>query len=725
MISPAPVEYTTGFVVEFVWKPTSYDRMKSALDDFITRYDIGEKIRKVLLGINEDQTVRGIEPDAIMDHSCPGLPKLNKFQEDAVRRALRNHVTLIQGPPGTGKTVTSASIVYHLFQSLQSPILVCAPSNIAVDQLTEKINRTGLRVVRVCAKSRELVDSSVSHLALHNLTKTYKDEDGEFIKLQQLKEEMGGELSEADERRYGRHKRRANYAILKDADVICTTCVGSGDNRLAKITFEAVLIDESTQATEPECLIPLVRGCKRVILVGDHCQLGPVVMCKQASRAGLNQSMFERFIVNGLRAKRLNVQYRMHPALSEFPSNTFYDGSLQNGIGASDRPMICKDFPWPRPDCPLMFYCSFGTEEISGSGTSYLNRSEASMIEKMITRLLKAGIEPEQLGIVTPYEGQRAYIVHFMKSCGALPRQTYERVEVASVDAFQGREKDFIIVSCVRSNDQQIIGFLSDVRRLNVAITRAKYGLILVGNPRVLAKQPIYNTLLLHMKKNRVLVEGPLNALQQTTSVVLTQPNFNLPLNLGSNSRPNDNFDLITPSSGIAIPQFPLFMNQFSAGINNAMNNISLGTLPNPQSYMSQLSQYSQQSSGLHVNQFVGQPTPQVGSVNVMRFQQSTDIYAATVALAESSISDQQRRNTTTTNLAALLGMSSSLSQFSQRSSQFSQQQQPNLFHAGQPPPPPPPPPQMLSAILNQQRQSSANFLQQCLNSQPQPPQNQ
>jgi len=121
------------------------------------------------------------------------------------------------------------------------------------------------------------------------------------------------------------------------ADVICCTCVGAGDPRLSKLRFRSVLIDESTQSTEPECMVPVVLGTRQCILVGDHCQLGPVVMCKKAAQAGLSQSLFERLVILGLRPIRLQVQYRMHPALSEFPSNTFYEGSLQNGVSAADR----------------------------------------------------------------------------------------------------------------------------------------------------------------------------------------------------------------------------------------------------------------------------------------------------------------------------------------------------------------------------------------------------
>eukprot|EP00965_Chrysotila_dentata_P179852 5938105-Pleurochrysis_carterae.AAC.1 len=171
----------------------------------------------------------------------------------------------------------------------------------------------------------------------------------------------------------------------------------------------------------------------------------------------------------------------------------------------------------------MFFYTSLGLEEVSSSGTSYLNRVEAANVEKVVTKFLSVGVAPEQIGVITPYEGQRAYIVSYMQRSGTLRSQLYADIEVASVDAFQGREKDFIILSCVRSNERGGIGFLNDPRRLNVALTRAKYGLIVLGNPKVLSKQPLWNNLLVHFKEQDVLVEGPLGALKRS-AVQIARP---------------------------------------------------------------------------------------------------------------------------------------------------------------------------------------------------------
>ncbi|KAI5480920.1 ATP-dependent helicase NAM7 [Pseudohyphozyma bogoriensis] len=507
-----PYDCTHNFSADFVWKSTSFDRMQLAMKTFaVDEQSVSGYIYHKLMGHDAapPQVLRAQMPKRV---SAPTLPDLNHSQIYAVKSVLQKPLSLIQGPPGTGKTVTSASIVYHLSKMNPGQVLVTAPSNVAVDQLTEKIHATGLKVVRVTAKSREALESSVSYLTLHSQVAN-SDTHVELQKLIQLKTEQG-ELSSRDETKFKALTRACEREILSNADVICATCVGCGDPRLAKFKFRTVLIDEATQATEPECMIPLTFGVKQLVMVGDHSQLGPTIMNKKAARAGLTQSLFERLVLLGNRPIRLQVQYRMHPCLSEFPSNMFYEGTLQNGVTAPERLRKNVDFPWPQPSTPMYFHQNLGQEEISSSGTSFLNRTEASNVEKIVTRFFKSGVLPRQIGVITPYEGQRSYIVSFMQFNGTLKKELYKEVEVASVDAFQGREKDYIIVSCVRSNEHQGIGFLNDPRRLNVALTRAKYGLVILGNPKVLSKHSLWHYLLTHYKEKKCLVEGPLNNLQ-------------------------------------------------------------------------------------------------------------------------------------------------------------------------------------------------------------------
>lgn len=513
--SAAPITENTGFTAEFVWKGTSYNRMQKALRDFATD-------EKCLSGFLYHKML-GHEVVAVeFDSAVPGklaVPKianLNSSQLHAVTTALKMPLLLIQGPPGTGKTVTSATIIYHLTKMHKHRILVCAPSNVAVDHLTEKLAAIGIKVVRLVAKSRESMD------AVQQLTLPYSlHEQTMKVALPQLKKlvqrkENDENLSKKQLGQIQRSVHQLEQQVLAAAQVVCCTCVGAGDFRLKGMKFRLVLIDELTQATEPEVLIPITKGAKQVILVGDHQQLGPVILDKNAAEAGLQQSLFERLICHGQVPIRLEVQYRMNPALSEFSSNMFYEGSLQNGVTSEDRAWRSSLFPWPVPDCPMMFWANYGKEEISSSGNSFLNRVEAMNVEKIITRLFRDGVRPDQIGVITPYEGQRAYIVQYMQMNSLIVerRADYVEVEITSVDAFQGREKDFIILSCVRANDERAIGFLKDPRRLNVALTRAKYGMAVLGNPRSLSKNRLWNYLLTHFRERGCLVEGPLDNLQ-------------------------------------------------------------------------------------------------------------------------------------------------------------------------------------------------------------------
>jgi regulator of nonsense transcripts 1 len=518
---PLDIEY--GYIVEFVWKSVSYDRMQSALKTFaIDDSSVSGYLYHRLLGHElAPQLIRANVPQ---DLNAPGLPELNYSQVAAVKSVLQSPLSLIQGPPGTGKTFTSATIVYHLCKQNMGQVLVCAPSNVAVDQLAEKLHKTGLKVVRVCAKSRESAETSVMHLSLHDMVDNLDSPDkAELRKFQLLKNEVG-DLSASDARRFRQLRLQAEKEILLAADVICCTCVGAGEPRLATMRFRQVLIDESTQSQESACIIPIVLGCKQLVLVGDHCQLGPVVMCKKAAKAGLTQSLFERLVLMGTRPIRLQVQYRMHPCLSEWPSNMFYEGTLQNGVHAEDRSLPTMEFPWPDRAMPMMFWTNYGAEEMGNTGTSFLNRQEASCVEKICTYYMKSGVNPSSIGVITPYESQRSFVSTHMQRSGSLRADLYREIEVASVDSFQGREKDFIIFSCVRSNDSQGIGFLRDPRRLNVALTRAKYGVVIVGNSKLLSKNVLWHTLLAHYMERGLIVEGSQLSNLQVSNTPLPRP---------------------------------------------------------------------------------------------------------------------------------------------------------------------------------------------------------
>ncbi len=513
-VQNVPEKVTTNYIVEFIWKSTSYDRMQDALKTFaVDDKSVSGYIYHAILGHKVEEQELDVKVPEAAELDAPNLPSLNESQKAVLESVLKKPFSLIQGPPGTGKTVTSATLVYHLSRQDVGQVLVAAPSNVAVDQLTEKIAATGLKVVRLASKTREeaakIQASDVDHLCLHSIVREVAPP--ELKKLFKLKDEMG-ELNKKDEGVFKRLKNKTERKILQAADVVCTTAVMAGDRRLDNFRFRQVLIDEATQAVEPEALIPITLGCKQLVMVGDHCQLPPVVMDKKAAKAGLTQSLFERLVLTGVRPARLRIQYRMHPALASFPSNMFYEGSLGNGVSEEERTEAHKNgtFPWPTQK-PMMFYnCSGGMEEISASGTSYLNRAEAHFVEKVVTQLLKLGVKASEIGVITPYDGQRSYVTDFIKRCGSMGSALYDQVEVASVDAFQGREKDYIIFSAVRSGETGGIGFVADPRRLNVAMTRARLGLVVAGNARVLCKNMLWAAMVMHFRENECLVEGTL-----------------------------------------------------------------------------------------------------------------------------------------------------------------------------------------------------------------------
>ena len=284
-------------------------------------------------------------------------------------------------------------------------------------------------------------------------------------------------------------------SVLDNAQVICSTNIGTGHRVLDHRRFPIVLMDEATQAIEPSSMVPISKGCRQLILVGDHCQLPPTVISNDAQEGGLGRSLFERLIDVGIKSHMLTVQYRMHPVLREFPSARFYDGKLEDGCSAEERPAPAGVL-WPDWDHPFAFIPITGSEIQEEEGGSRSNPSEAARIYGLVQELLIPGdVTPDQIGIITPYSGQvRALCDIFDSKKEREQGQRYAGLEINSVDGYQGREKEVIIFSAVRSNPDGIVGFLSDRRRLNVAITRAKRGLIVLGDPQTLRFDPTWRS---------------------------------------------------------------------------------------------------------------------------------------------------------------------------------------------------------------------------------------
>eukprot|EP00928_Gymnodinium_smaydae_P028365 TRINITY_DN21647_c0_g1_i1.p1 TRINITY_DN21647_c0_g1~~TRINITY_DN21647_c0_g1_i1.p1 ORF type:complete len:1434 (-),score=328.59 TRINITY_DN21647_c0_g1_i1:95-4396(-) len=285
--------------------------------------------------------------------------------------------------------------------------------------------------------------------------------------------------------RQRQEEHRMRMAILQDAEVVCCTTISSGGDMLKDIKFKAILIDEVAQATETSTIVPIVlRGARQLILVGDHCQLPPAVLSREAELRGLSLSIYSRLTSAGVPSAFLDTQYRSHPQLAEFSARTFYNGNLLSGTAASKRPPP-KGFEWPNPEVPVAFVEVGSREELEGE--SKMNPGEVRRLTALLQQVLGAGeLGHGDIGVVTPYMAQvRALRRALRRDLPGSPEEL-RALEIASVDNFQGREKELIVFSAVRSNKRGNVGFLADWRRLNVMLTRAKRGLVVLGTARTL-----------------------------------------------------------------------------------------------------------------------------------------------------------------------------------------------------------------------------------------------
>eukprot|EP01064_Diplonema_japonicum_P030945 TRINITY_DN5390_c7_g1_i1.p1 TRINITY_DN5390_c7_g1~~TRINITY_DN5390_c7_g1_i1.p1 ORF type:complete len:691 (+),score=56.18 TRINITY_DN5390_c7_g1_i1:57-2129(+) len=394
------------------------------------------------------------------------LRHLNTSQQGAVLQILNSNkgLEVIQGPPGTGKTTTAVSIIREWLRKYKGNILVTAQSNIGLDNITEKLSNAGLRCMRVgfgaAASKREFegvttLDDLISECGESSGSK-YKDID------------------------------RAVAMV----DVVCATCVGAGCKALSKVPFAFVLCDEATQATEPATLIPMAKGSCQVVLIGDHQQLPPTVASHEASLQGYGTPLFSRIAREKIvEPYLLTHQYRMHPAISHFSNNTFYQGRISDAVSPADRQTIPGTLPL---DAPVSFlHCE--SDQFS-DGTSFSNMEEAKAVVDMVCRARQ--VSPQlSIGVITPYAAQVAAIRSLLSR--SLPYHLSRDVEVKSVDGFQGREKDIIALSLVRTSG---VGFVSDPCRINVSLTRARFGLTVFGHiPTLLASDLWRSWILTHL----------------------------------------------------------------------------------------------------------------------------------------------------------------------------------------------------------------------------------
>lgn len=440
------------------------------------------------------------------------FPWLNPSQEKAADMVLRaKDVAVVHGPPGTGKTTTLVEAIYEtLHREVQ--VLVCAQSNMAVDWISEKLSERGVNVLRIGnptrVTDRMLQDTYERRFENHPL---YDQLWGIRRNIRQLYDSREGNR-ENRHQKIARLKEKAteleytiSESIFADARVIACTLTGSAHHLLTGRRFGTLFIDEAAQALEASCWIAIQKA-DRVILAGDHRQLPPTVKSPAALSGGLDKTLMQTICENKPRCvSMLTVQYRMADDIMQFPNQEFYDGLLQSDPGVKYRGILDWDtaVEWveaggeERP--PFRFPFEEG-ETLAPDGLSRINPVEAELalqtLHDYIERIGKDRIMYERLdiGIISPYKGQ----VHLLRKM--LRKDSYWKplrhlISINTVDGFQGQERDIILISMVRQNEQGQVGFLADLRRMNVAITRARMKLIIIGHSPTLCRHPFYRRL--------------------------------------------------------------------------------------------------------------------------------------------------------------------------------------------------------------------------------------
>lgn len=514
-IQVAIEEYPTGgpFRLDIATDDVAQRRMADALHQATASANPTlANLRDVLLGYSQPRTA---EPRPI----TPFNPALNASQQAAVAHALAaEELAIVHGPPGTGKTTAVVELIQQAVAQGQK-VLACAPSNLAVDNMLERLVAQGVPAVRIGHPARvtaELREHTLdllveNHYDVQLARKMHREAHQLFAKAghwTRSKPEPGEKRNLRDEARAllaeaRMLERTAVARILDAADVICATTTGISDEIMGDLTFDLCVMDEAAQGIEPAAWIPLLRA-RKVVLAGDHCQLPPTVLSQEALRHGLNLSLMERLMdLWGERvARRLTVQYRMHEQIMAFSSHQFYDGSQV--ADETVRHHLLVDLPAvaavPLTQTAVTFIDTAGAgydEEQEEDGDSRFNREEAEFAIQQVQKLLEAGVAAEEIALISPYSAQ----VRLLRELLNTPAADELAVEVNSVDGFQGREKEVVIVTLVRSNADGQIGFLADTRRMNVALTRARRKLIVIGDSATITAHPFYDQLVAYFEQ--------------------------------------------------------------------------------------------------------------------------------------------------------------------------------------------------------------------------------
>ena len=429
----------------------------------------------------------------------PGLPYLNAAQQQAVAKVLAaKDVAIVHGPPGTGKTTTLVEAIYATLRR-ETQVLVCAQSNMAVDCICEKLVERGLNVVRLGNPIR--VNDRMLESTLERRFEAHPDYPKLWAIRRELRQMKGSRHSNRDKRLKLREEAQALEIQITDdiftqARVVACTLTGSAHKSLLRRHFGTVFIDEAAQALEAASWIP-GRLADRMVFAGDHCQLPPTVKSYEAQKQGLDRSLMERIVANHPEAvSLLTMQYRMNEEIMRFSSDWFYGGMMTAAPEVACRGIL--DY-----DSPIEWIDTAGLTEgetTGGAGHGRLNMQEAELtadaLEAYISRIGGRRFLEERIdiGVISPYQAQTVALRRLIRS-RAYFKPFRKSITVDTVDGFQGRERDVIVISMVRSNDEGNIGFLRELRRMNVAMTRARMKLIIIGDSTTLTRHPFYRKL--------------------------------------------------------------------------------------------------------------------------------------------------------------------------------------------------------------------------------------
>ncbi|WP_316849012.1 AAA domain-containing protein [Pedobacter agri] len=499
--------------IDLLFDNNSYDEMQNALKQASNLAD--HQLENKLISI----LTEGEKPSFQNEEKFFIPNKLNESQQQAVHKIVTaNHLAIVHGPPGTGKTTTLVHAIKSLTKHYDQKILVVAPSNTAVDLLTEKLAAEGLNVIRIGNPARvsdRLLASTLEHkMADHpdmKSVKSLKKQANEFKNMAHKYKRSFGK-AERDQRKalfdeahkIGKEVEKTEQYImdnlLSKAQVITATLVGANHYTVRNLKYNTVVIDEAGQALEPACWIPILKA-EKVILAGDHFQLSPTIKSSEAGRNGLSKTLLEKSVsLHPESVVLLNEQYRMHESIMGYSSQVFYNSQL-HAHHAVARHLVFAD------DEPLAFIdtagCSFD-EKLDGTSTT--NPDEATFLVTHLSALIQelesreTIVDFPSIAIVSPYK-QQVQILKMLVEENELLMAHQDKISVNTIDSFQGQERDIVYISLTRSNADGSIGFLADTRRMNVAMTRARKKLVVIGDSATLSKAKFYADFITYAEK--------------------------------------------------------------------------------------------------------------------------------------------------------------------------------------------------------------------------------